>query len=47
MPSPSPRRPTLEAVARKTQRIPLVGLVGGLLSDYVPLIDSFYYYTAS
>lgn len=38
-------RPALESVVRKTQRIPLVGLVGGLLSDYVPLIDEYYYYT--
>lgn len=35
-------RPTLKAVARKTSRIPLIGMVGGVLSDYIPLVDEYY-----
>ncbi|KAL7412516.1 peroxisome membrane protein [Mrakia frigida] len=39
-------KPTLEAVARKTSKIPLIGMMGGVLGDYLPLVDEYYYYTA-
>ena len=40
-------RPKLSAVVERTQGKFLVGMVGGVLSDYLPLIDEYYYYSAT
>ncbi|KAF8640658.1 hypothetical protein AX17_000315 [Amanita inopinata Kibby_2008] len=39
-------RPKLEGFAEKTAHVPLVGLFGALIKDWIPLIDEYYYYTA-
>jgi peroxin-16 len=39
-------RPKLETLATKTAHIPILGLVGALAKDWVPLIDEYHYYTA-
>lgn len=36
-------RPKLEVVAQKASRAPVVGLIGALLEDWIPLIDEYYY----
>ncbi|CEL57903.1 Peroxisomal membrane protein PEX16 OS=Yarrowia lipolytica (strain CLIB 122 / E 150) GN=PEX16 PE=3 SV=1 [Rhizoctonia solani AG-1 IB] len=40
-------RPKLDAVAKKTQDAPLLGLLSAFIGDWVPLIDEYYYYTAT
>ncbi|TFY72862.1 hypothetical protein EVG20_g143 [Dentipellis fragilis] len=39
-------KPRLDAFASSTAGIPVVGLFSALLSDWTPLIDEYYYYTA-
>ncbi|KAF9535434.1 peroxisome membrane protein [Crepidotus variabilis] len=39
-------RPRIHAFAESTSRAPLLGLVGSLVKDWLPLIDDYYYYTA-
>lgn len=39
-------RPKLESFVSKTSRAPLLGLLGALVKDWIPLIDEYYYYTA-
>ncbi|KAK0233128.1 peroxisomal membrane protein PEX16 [Armillaria fumosa] len=39
-------RPKLEAVAEKTFHVPLLGLFGALMKDWIPLIDEYYYCTS-
>lgn len=39
-------RPKLEALATGASRAPLVGIIGALVKDWMPLIDDYYYYTA-
>lgn len=39
-------RPKLESFVSKTSHAPLVGLLGALVKDWIPLIDEYYYYTA-
>ncbi|KZT57132.1 peroxisome membrane protein [Calocera cornea HHB12733] len=40
-------RPRLEGFAMRTENIPLVNLLSALVRDWVPLIDEYYYYTAT
>ncbi|KAG9095833.1 Peroxisomal membrane protein pex16 [Ceratobasidium sp. 370] len=40
-------RPKLDAIAKKTQDAPLLGLLSAFIGDWVPLIDEYYYYTAT
>ncbi|KAI0322645.1 peroxisome membrane protein [Amylostereum chailletii] len=40
-------RPKLESFADGAASIPVIGLFGLLLKDWMPLIDQYYYYTAS
>ncbi|KEP55759.1 peroxisomal membrane protein pex16 [Rhizoctonia solani 123E] len=40
-------RPKLDAVAKKTQDAPLLGLLSAFIGDWMPLIDEYYYYTAT
>ncbi|TDL28628.1 peroxisomal membrane protein PEX16 [Rickenella mellea] len=40
-------RPKLEAFANKTSHAPLLGLISAFIKDWVPLIDEYYYYTAT
>ncbi|KAI0052852.1 peroxisome membrane protein [Auriscalpium vulgare] len=40
-------RPKLESLADGTARIPVVGILGAFLRDWMPLIDEYYYYTSS
>ncbi|KAF7339500.1 Peroxisomal membrane protein PEX16 [Mycena sanguinolenta] len=39
-------KPKLESLADMTVQTPILGLVGALVKDWVPLIDEYYYYTA-
>ncbi|KAG6336662.1 hypothetical protein ID866_2409 [Astraeus odoratus] len=39
-------RPRLESLVEKTAQVPLLGLIGAVVKDWVPLIDEYYYYTA-
>lgn len=40
-------RPRLAGMVDRTQGKFLIGMVGGVLSDYLPLIDEYYYYSAT
>lgn len=40
-------RPKLDSIVSRTQNRPLLGIIGGLVSDYLPLVDEYYYYTAT
>ncbi|KAI0068235.1 peroxisome membrane protein [Artomyces pyxidatus] len=40
-------RPKLEAFVDSTSNIPVIGLLGAFLRDWMPLIDEYYYYTSS
>ncbi|KAG5649898.1 hypothetical protein H0H81_001559 [Sphagnurus paluster] len=40
-------RPKLEALATQASRAPLFGIFGAFMQDWIPLIDEYYYYTAS
>ncbi|SPO26111.1 uncharacterized protein UTRI_02386 [Ustilago trichophora] len=40
-------RPKLNGLVQRTQGKFLIGMVGGVLSDYLPLIDEYYYYSAT
>ncbi|EJT97753.1 peroxisome membrane protein [Dacryopinax primogenitus] len=40
-------RPRLEGFASRTENIPLVNVISALVRDWVPLIDEYYYYTAT
>lgn len=40
-------RPKFDAIAKKTQDAPLLGLLSAFIGDWVPLIDEYYYYTAT
>jgi peroxin-16 len=40
-------RPKLDSIVKRTENRPLLGIVGGLISDYLPLVDDYYYYTAT
>ncbi|KAF5313976.1 hypothetical protein D9611_006777 [Ephemerocybe angulata] len=39
-------RPKLEGFVSGTARMPLIGLFGSLVGDWIPLIDQYHYYTA-
>lgn len=38
-----PIRPKLEVFADRASRAPLLGLFGGFVKDWIPLIDEYYY----
>lgn len=40
-------RPKLESLASKTESRPLLGIVGGIVRDYLPLVDDYYYYSST
>lgn len=40
-------RPKLAGMVDRTQGKFLVGVIGGVLSDYLPLIDEYYFYSAT
>jgi len=40
-------RPKLESFAGRTADAPLLGLVSAFVKDWIPLIDDYYYYTAT
>ncbi|KAF8609573.1 peroxisome membrane protein [Ceratobasidium sp. AG-I] len=40
-------RPKFDAVMKKTENAPLLGLLSSFIGDWVPLIDEYYYYTAT
>ena len=40
-------RPKLSGLVERTQGKFLIGMVGAVLSDYLPLIDEYYYYSAT
>ncbi|KAL5519083.1 hypothetical protein ACEPAH_766 [Sanghuangporus vaninii] len=40
-------RPKLEAFAAKTARTPVLGLLSAFIQDWIPLIEDYYYYTAT
>lgn len=40
-------RPKLEDLATATENRPLLGIVGGIIKDYLPLVDEYYYYSAT
>ncbi|KZO96317.1 peroxisome membrane protein [Calocera viscosa TUFC12733] len=40
-------RPRLEGFASRTENIPLLNVLSALVRDWVPLIDEYYYYTAT
>ncbi|KAF7985346.1 hypothetical protein HWV62_6559 [Athelia sp. TMB] len=39
-------RPKIESFTESTARTPILGLVGALVKDWMPLIDDYYYYTS-
>ncbi|KAH8835308.1 peroxisomal membrane protein PEX16 [Flagelloscypha sp. PMI_526] len=39
-------RPKLEGFAERWAQAPVLGMVGGFMRDWIPLIDEYYYYTA-
>ncbi|KAH7916405.1 peroxisomal membrane protein PEX16 [Hygrophoropsis aurantiaca] len=39
-------RPKIESFVETTARTPLLNLVSGVVKDWIPLIDEYYYYTA-
>jgi len=39
-------RPKFEYVAQNVSRVPIIGLLGLFLQEWIPLIDNYYYYTA-
>lgn len=39
-------RPKLDAFADKTAHLPVLGVVGAFVKDWIPLIDEYHYYTA-
>jgi len=39
-------RPKLDSFADKVTHAPILGLLGGLIRDWIPLIDEYYYYTS-
>lgn len=40
-------RPKLDGIVKRTQERPLLGIVGGFIGDYLPLVDEYYYYSAT
>jgi peroxin-16 len=40
-------RPKLASLADRTQGKFLIGIIGGMLGDYLPLIDDYYFYSAT
>ncbi|KAL7423423.1 hypothetical protein Q5752_001003 [Cryptotrichosporon argae] len=40
-------RPKVMAVVAALERVPLIGLAGELVEAYIPLVDDYFYYTAS
>jgi peroxin-16 len=40
-------RPKLDSIVKRTQNRPLLGIVGGFIGDYLPLVDEYYYYSAT
>lgn len=40
-------RPKLESLASKTEARPLLGIIGGIVRDYLPLVDDYYYYSST
>ena len=40
-------RPKLDSIVNKTQGKFIIGLIGGVIGDYLPLIDEYYYYSAT
>ncbi|KAF8227439.1 peroxisome membrane protein [Tricholoma matsutake] len=39
-------RPKLETFANRASKMPLLGLFGAFVHDWIPLIDEYYYYTS-
>jgi len=39
-------RPKVESFVTRTSRTPLLSLFGGVVKDWIPLINDYYYYTA-
>ncbi|KAH8120179.1 peroxisomal membrane protein PEX16 [Phellopilus nigrolimitatus] len=40
-------KPKLESFANKTARTPVLGLMSAFIKDWIPLIEEYYYYTAT
>ncbi|WFD36578.1 hypothetical protein MCUN1_003461 [Malassezia cuniculi] len=40
-------RPKIACFARRTEHRALIGMVGAIARDYLPLVDDYYYYSAS
>ncbi|UZJ52579.1 hypothetical protein CBS101457_001899 [Exobasidium rhododendri] len=40
-------RPRLDSIVKRTQNRPLLGIIGGFIGDYLPLVDEYYYYSAT
>ncbi|KAI5121267.1 hypothetical protein M0805_002312 [Coniferiporia weirii] len=40
-------RPKLESLANKTAHTPVLGLMSAFVKDWIPLIEDYYYYTAT
>lgn len=40
-------RPKLSSLVRKTEGKALIGMVGGIIGDYLPLVDDYYFYSAT
>lgn len=39
-------RPKIEGLVRRTENRRIIGMVGNIARDYLPLVDDYYYYTA-
>jgi len=44
---PEFNRPKLEGIVNATENRPILGLVGSIVKDYLPLIDEYYYYSST
>jgi hypothetical protein len=40
-------RPKLEGLARATENRTLLGIVGGIVRDHIPLVDEYHFYSAT
>jgi peroxin-16 len=40
-------RPKIMAVVKGLERIPLIGIAGGFVEGYIPLVDDYFYCESS
>ncbi|KAG8925559.1 Peroxisomal membrane protein pex16, partial [Tulasnella sp. 417] len=40
-------QPKIQTFVKATEKVPLINVVGALVHDWMPLIDEYYYYTAT